>query len=495
MNRGGHDMELTKQWREHFKQLRAFDEAISLLYWDMRTQMPEQSAPLRAETIGYLSTEAFKRQTSESFKRLLDEMEGADGLTPIESRSLSVAKTQYERNAKIPPEEYQAYVTLVSEAETVWEKAKERDDWGMFAPYLEKIVAYQRKFADYFGYASHPYDALLYDFEPGMTVAQLDRLFEGLRDELVPLIRQLKQAGAPLDWSMDQKAQERICHDWMRVVDYDLSRGRLDATVHPFEITINRRDVRITTKYDEADYRNALFGTMHEAGHATYEQQIDPSLDELGLGGGASMGIHESQSLFFENFVGRSVAFLKSVYPSLQAEHPPLSSIDFETFYAGVNEAKPSLIRIEADELTYSLHIIIRYELEKALIQGTLSVAELPAAWNRLYKEYLGVDVPSDAKGVLQDVHWAGGSFGYFPSYALGLVYAAQLTETLRAQHPELDTWIASGEFGPIKQWLETNVHRHGKSLTPNELIREVTGEDISVRPLVRYLTAKYGTA
>ncbi len=488
-------MELTKQWRDHFKQLRAFDEAISLLYWDMRTQMPEQSAPLRAETIGYLSTEAFKRQTSDSFKQLLDEMEATNGLTATEKRSLQVAKTQYERNAKIPASEYQAYVTLVSEAETAWEKAKEQNDWGMFAPFLKKILTYQRKFADYFGYDAHPYDALLYDFEPGMTVAQLDDLFETLRDELVPLIRNLPGGTASLDWSMNEKAQERICHDWMRVVNYDLSRGRLDATVHPFEITINRRDVRITTKYDEADFRNALFGTMHEAGHATYEQQIDESLDELGLGGGASMGIHESQSLFFENFVGRSIAFLKSVYPNLQAEHHALQDVDFETFYAGVNEAKPSLIRIEADELTYSLHIIIRYELEKALIQGDLSVDELPAAWNKLYKEYLGVDVPSDAKGVLQDVHWAGGSFGYFPSYALGLIYAAQLTESLRAEHPDFETWIATGEFAPIKQWLETNVHRHGKTLTPNELIRTVTGEDISVRPLVRYLTSKYGTA
>ncbi|MFN4213798.1 carboxypeptidase M32 [Exiguobacterium sp.] len=488
-------MELTKQWRDHFKQLRAFDEAISLLYWDMRTQMPEQSAPLRAETIGYLSTEAFKRQTSDSFKRLLNEMEETSGLTMTEQRSLQVAKTQYERNAKIPASEYQAYVTLVSEAETAWEKAKDQNDWAMFTPYLKKIITYQRKFADYFGYDAHPYDALLYDFEPGMTVAQLDDLFETLRDELVPLIRNLPAGTASLDWSMDQKAQERICHDWMRVVNYDLSRGRLDATVHPFEITINRRDVRITTKYDEADFRNALFGTMHEAGHATYEQQIDESLDELGLGGGASMGIHESQSLFFENFVGRSVAFLKSVYPNLQAEHPALQAVDFETFYAGVNEAKPSLIRIEADELTYSLHIIIRYELEKALIQGVLTVDEVPEAWNKLYKEYLGVDVPSDAKGVLQDVHWAGGSFGYFPSYALGLIYAAQLTEALKGEHPDFETWVATGEFAPIKQWLETNVHRHGKTLTPNELIRAVTGEDISVRPLVRYLTAKYGTA
>lgn len=487
-------MELTKQWREHFKQLRAFDEAISLLYWDMRTQMPEQSAPLRAETIGYLSTEAFKRQTSETFKDLLHGMSKVDNLTPIELRSLEVAKTQYERNAKIPTAEYQAYVTLVSEAETTWEKAKSQNDWAMFAPYLEKIIAYQRKFAEYFGYDSHPYDALLYEFEPGMTVDQLDNLFETLRDQLVPLIRQLSEPDQVIDWTMEKSVQQRLCEEWMRVIDYDLTRGRLDATVHPFEITINRRDVRITTKYDEGDFRNALFGTMHEAGHATYEQQIDPSLDELGLGGGASMGIHESQSLFFENFIGRSESFLKSVYPNIQAEHPALQEVSFDVFYQGVNGAKPSLIRIEADELTYSLHIIIRYELEKKLIQGDLSVEELPQAWNDLYREYLGVDVPSDAKGVLQDVHWAGGSFGYFPSYALGLIYAAQLTETLKKALPDFDSLVSSGTFAPIKQWLEDNVHRHGKALTPNELIKQVTGEEISVDPLVRYLTHKYQT-
>ncbi|WP_214698651.1 MULTISPECIES: carboxypeptidase M32 [unclassified Exiguobacterium] len=487
-------MEVTKEWRDHFKQLRAFDEAISLLYWDMRTQMPEHSAPLRAETIGYLSTEAFKRQTSESFASLLGRMTEEEGLSDIEVRSLEVAKTQYERNAKIPHDEYQAYVTLVSEAETAWEKAKDQDDWDMFAPYLKKIIGFQQKFAEYFGYEKHPYDALLYDFEPGMTVELLDELFASLRDELVPLIQQLPNESFSMDWSMPADVQEKICHDWMNVVAYDLSRGRLDATVHPFEITINRRDVRITTKYDEADFRNALFGTMHEAGHATYEQQIDPALDELGLGGGASMGIHESQSLFFENFIGRSEAFLRRVYPQLKQLHPTYADIDFDTFYRGVNEAKPSLVRIEADELTYSLHIIIRYELEKALIQGTLSVDELPAAWNEKYKEYLGLDVPSNAKGVLQDVHWAGGSFGYFPSYALGLIYAAQLTEALKSDLPQFETLIQDGEIEPIKAWLQENVHQYGKRLTPNELIRQVTGQEISVQPLVRYLTDKYQT-
>lgn len=488
-------MELTKEWREHFKQLRAFDEAISLLYWDMRTQMPEKSAPLRAETIGYLSTEAFKRQTSETFASLLHQMMEDEDISSLERRSVEVAKTQYDRNAKIPHDEYQQYVTLVSEAETAWEKAKNENDWDMFSPYLKKIVNFQQRFAQYFGYEEHPYDALLYDYEPGMTVDQLDKLFQSLRDELVPLIRQLSNQERQLDWSMPGDIQQRICQDWMNVVDYDLTRGRLDATVHPFEITINRRDVRITTKYDEFDYRNALFGTMHEAGHATYEQQIDPELDELGLGGGASMGIHESQSLFFENFIGRSEAFLKSVYPKLQAMYEPYASIDFDTFYAGVNEAKPSLIRIEADELTYSLHIIIRYELEKALIQGTLSVDDLPEAWNELYKEYLGLDVPSNAKGVLQDVHWAGGSFGYFPSYALGLIYAAQLTESLRQDLPHFDSLVADADFEPIKKWLEENVHRHGKRMTPNELIQQITGNDISVKPLIRYLTEKYNGA
>ncbi|WP_215141131.1 carboxypeptidase M32 [Exiguobacterium qingdaonense] len=485
-------MEVKNEWREHFKQLRAFDEAISLLYWDMRTQMPEQSAPLRAETIGYLSTEAFKRQTSESFASLLERLSDEEGLSSVEMRSLEVAKTQYERNAKIPHDEYQAYVTLVSEAETAWEKAKNQNDWDMFAPYLKKIIEFQQRFAEYFGYEKHPYDALLYDFEPGMTVELLDSLFDSLREALVPLIQQLPKETFSLDWSMPADVQEQICHDWMNVVAYDLSRGRLDATVHPFEITINRRDVRITTKYDEEDFRNALFGTMHEAGHATYEQQIDPTLDELGLGSGASMGIHESQSLFFENFIGRSEVFLRRVYPKLQSLHPAYADIDFDTFYSGVNEAKPSLVRIEADELTYSLHIIIRYELEKALIQGTLSVDELPSAWNELYKNYLGLDVPSHAKGVLQDVHWAGGSFGYFPSYALGLIYAAQLTEALKSDLPHFETLIQDGHIEPIKAWLHENVHQYGKRLTPNEIIQQVTGQEISVQPLVRYLTEKY---
>ncbi|WP_426353557.1 carboxypeptidase M32 [Exiguobacterium sp. R-39] len=485
-------MTTLQQWRDHFEALRAYDEAVALLYWDMRTYMPEQSADNRSKSIGFLSTESFRRRTGTAYQTLLEAM-GQEALTGVEAVSYAKAKQAYDRDSKIPEAEYQTFITLISEAESVWEKAKDADDWDLFAPYLEKIVAMERKFVEYWGYDNHPYDALLHDYEPGMTVAELDPLFAELRQAIITLLQQLDGKTFPtLDWSADRETQIRLNHEWLQDIGYDFTAGRLDETVHPFQTTINRKDARVTTKYDEADYRNSVFGTMHEAGHATYEQGIDPNLDTLGLGDGASMGIHESQSLFFENFIGRNQGFLSARYAGLQRAIPSLTDVPFETFYAAVNEVKPSLIRIEADELTYALHIIIRYELEKRLITGELEVKDLPAEWNRLYKEYLGVDVPSNAKGVLQDVHWSGGSFGYFPSYALGLVYSAQLNEALRDDVNDVDQLIADGTLAPIKEWLNINIHRHGKVKTPAELIQAATGQSISVQPLINYLTAKY---
>ncbi|MGX8238135.1 carboxypeptidase M32 [Exiguobacterium undae] len=485
-------MNTLQQWRDHFEALGAYDEAVALLYWDMRTYMPDQSAENRSKSLGFLSTESFRRRTGTTYQTLLKAM-GQETLTGLEAISYEKAKQAYDRDSKIPEAEYQTFITLISEAESVWEKAKDADDWDLFAPYLEKIVAMERKFVEYWGYGQHPYDALLHDYEPGMTVAELDPLFAELRQAIITLLKQLDGKTFPtLDWSASRKTQIQLNHDWLNDIGYDFTAGRLDETVHPFQTTINRKDARVTTKYDENDYRNSVFGTMHEAGHATYEQGIAPELDALGLGEGASMGIHESQSLFFENFIGRNQGFLAARYHGLQQAIPSLADVPFETFYAAVNEVKPSLIRIEADELTYALHIIIRYELEKRLITGELEVKDLPAEWNRLYKEYLGVDVPSNAKGVLQDVHWSGGSFGYFPSYALGLVYSAQLNEALRRDVPNVDQLIADGTLQPIKGWLNEHIHQHGKAKTPAELIQAATGQSISVQPLINYLTAKY---
>ncbi|KQS45329.1 carboxypeptidase M32 [Exiguobacterium sp. Leaf196] len=485
-------MSTTQQWRDHFDGLRAYEEAVALLYWDMRTYMPDQGAANRSASIGFLSTESFRRRTGKTYQQLLAAME-QETLTGIEAISFAKAKEAFDRDSKIPEAEYQTFITLISEAESVWEKAKDANDWSMFEPYLEKIVAMERQFVEYWGYDAHPYDALLHDYEPGMTVATLDPLFAELRQAIIGLLSQLEGKDFPtLDWSADRKTQIALNQEWLRDIGYDFTSGRLDETVHPFQTTINRKDARITTKYDENDYRNSVFGTMHEAGHATYEQGIEPELDSLGLGEGASMGIHESQSLFFENFIGRNQGFLSARYHGLQQAIPSLADVPFERFYAAVNEVKPSLIRIEADELTYALHIIIRYELEKRLMTKELEVKDLPQEWNRLYKEYLGVDVPSDDKGVLQDVHWSGGSFGYFPSYALGLVYAAQLNEALRRDVENVDGLIAAGTLAPIKSWLKENIHRHGKSKTPAELIEAATGQSISVAPLVNYLTKKY---
>ncbi|QOY34880.1 carboxypeptidase M32 [Anaerobacillus isosaccharinicus] len=483
------------------KKMSSYGEAISLMFWDLRTGAPKKGVEQRSETIGTLSSEVFNMSVSEEMGEYLQALSAPEvqgELSEITRKMVEVSKKEFDKNKKIPADEYKEFVILTSKAESAWEEAKEKADFANFAPYLEKIVAYLRKYVERIGYEKHPYNALLDDYEPGVTVDVLDRVFGELREKLVPLVKAVTEAPAQpktdfLFTHFSKEKQKDFSLDILKQLQYDFEAGRLDTTVHPFAATINRNDVRITTKYDEKDFRTAIFGTIHECGHALYEQNISVELIGTPLCDGTSMGIHESQSLFCENFVGRTYSFWKKNY-SLLKEYSAgqFDNVSLDEFYKAINVAGPSLIRIEADEMTYSLHIILRYEIEKALINGDIEVKDLPQIWNDKMEEYLGVRPTHDGEGVLQDVHWSGGALGYFPSYALGYIYASQLKNKMNEDIPNYDELLEAGNFTPIKEWLTENVHQYGKMKKPLEIIQDITGEGLNPRYLVEYLEKKY---
>ncbi|QHZ47373.1 carboxypeptidase M32 [Bacillus sp. NSP9.1] len=488
-----------KEFLDTLKKISQYEQAINVMYWDMRTGAPKKGEEHRAEAIGQLSADVFQMKTSKRMKELLDQLWAQKNSLPFDTqKAVEEAKKEYDLNCNIPEDEFKEYTTLTSKAESVWEKAKKASDYSLFAPYLEKIIDFKKRFITYWGYEGHPYNALLDLYEPGVTVEALDSLFAELREAIVPLVQKIAQSPKKPDTSFvhqhfPKEKQRELCNFFLRELEYDFDAGRLDETVHPFQVTISRGDARVTTAFNESDLRSAVFGTVHECGHAIYEQNIDEALSGTNLADGASMGIHESQSLFYENFIGRHQGFWKRYFNTIKDVCPEqFADVTAEGFYRAVNESKPSLIRVDADELTYPLHIMIRYEIEKAIFSGEASVEDLPKLWNDKYEAYLGITPPDDAKGILQDVHWSGGDFGYFPSYALGYMYAAQLKSSMLKDLPEFDMLIENGDLQPIRQWLTDHVHIHGKRKKPLDMIKSATGEELNVRYLIRYLEEKY---
>jgi carboxypeptidase Taq len=491
-----------KDFMNYVKQIKNYHEAVSTLSWDLRTGAPRKGVEQRSEVIGTLSQEAFKMSISKQMEEFLDRLTATDqhGLDPIVQATVRECKKEFDRSKKIPAELFKEYVILTSKAESVWEEAREKSDFPMFKPYLEKIVSLTKEFISYWGFNGVRYNTLLDMYEPGITVDQLDQIFTQIRKSTVPLVAAIARAPHQPDTSFLTKEypslkQREFSLFILQEMGYDFSAGRLDESVHPFATGLNPGDVRITTRFNPHDFRTAIFGSIHEGGHALYEQNIDPKYIGTPLCEGTSMGIHESQSRFWENIVGRSRSFWNRYYPNLTEYFPKqLNGISLDTFYRAVNHVEPSLIRVEADELTYNLHIMIRYELEKGLFDGGLEVADLPQVWNDKMRDYLGVVPTNDADGVLQDVHWAGGSFGYFPSYSLGNVYAAQFNHCIRKALPEFDQYVESGNLLPIKNWLTELIYQYGKSLEPMDILRKVTGEEINPTYLTAYLEEKYNS-
>lgn len=492
---------LEEEFLEYVKKMDAFSEALSLMYWDLRTGAPKKGVNQRSEVIGMLSSEVFHMSTSETMAAFIAKLSGEEAssqLSQITKKTLLECKKTYDRNKKIPADEYKAYVVLQSQAENVWEDARSKSDFNMFQPYLEKLVEANKRFIEYWGYQDNKYNTLLDLFEPGITVDMLDDVFGQLKTAIIPLVKDISQSSKKLETEclsrpFPKEKQRDFSLQILKQMGYDFHAGRLDETVHPFAIGLNPGDVRVTTRYDENDFRSAVFGTIHEGGHALYEQNLSEKLIGTPLCTGTSYGIHESQSLFYENFVGRSYAFWEKNFPLLKTfALEQFNDVSLTAFYEAINESKPSLIRIEADELTYCLHIIIRYEIEKALFNDEIAVKDLPQVWNDKYEQYLGIRPEKDRDGVLQDVHWAGGSFGYFPSYALGYMYAAQFKAALLKDIPHYDSLLASGDLLPIKEWFTEHVHQFGKLKEPLEILKDVTGEGLNANYLIAYLKEKY---
>lgn len=488
-------------FRELITQIKHYEELLGVVYWDMRTGAPRKGLAQRSEAVGTLSSEVFRLSTSAELGELLDTLsapQALETLNAIDRKLVRETKKDYERNRKIPPELHREYVVLTSQAETEWEEAKAKRDFKGFLPTLKRIVEYNRRFIELWGVKGTPYDTLLDMYEPGATTAELDRLFGELRQRLVPLAERIASQGETPDTSFlegrfDKAAQKRFSLYILGQMGYDFEAGRLDESAHPFATGLSTGDVRITTRYLEDDLTSALFGTIHEGGHALYEQNVDPALNGTSLCGGTSMGIHESQSRLWENMIGRSRGFWERYLPELKKEFAGLlDGTDAEAFYRGINVVSPSLIRIEADELTYNLHIMIRYEIEKMLFNEGLEPERLEEVWNAKYKEALGVEPSHPGEGVLQDVHWSAGLFGYFPSYALGNMYAAQMLKTAERELPDLAADIAAGRLAPLKAWLTERVYRHGKLLEPAEIIERTTGEALQSGYLCDYLEVKY---
>ena len=476
--------------------------AKALLEWDERTKLPPAGGEYRAEQVSYLAGLIHRRQTDPEVGGLLDELLGSPLADDPHSDSGAVIhnlKHDYDQKTKLPQALVEELARTAVLGQQVWAEARKANDFSRFRPLLEKTFELKRQEAAALGYDDMPYDALLDQFERGAKTVEVRQVLAELREQLVPLVAAIAESGRRPNMDILRRrcaidAQERFGLHVAAAIGFDFTAGRLDVTDHPFCSTSGPRDVRLTTHYYEHQLSSALYSILHEAGHGIYEQGLPAERFSLPTGEAASMGVHESQSRMWENLVGRSRPFWEHFYGEAQRTFPEaLGDVPLEDLYFAVNDVRPSLIRIEADEATYNLHVMVRFELEQAVLHDELRVADLPAAWNEKYREYLGVESPTDADGVMQDVHWSAGLVGYFPTYALGNLYASQLFEAAQGELGDLADMFRRGEFRSLRDWLRMRVHEQGRRYAPADLVRRVTGEGISHGPLMRHLGGKFG--
>jgi carboxypeptidase Taq len=486
--------------RKRLETIGDLSRASALLAWDERTKMPKGGGAARANQLATLARVSHELATSDELLELLEsasaELEGEPD--DSDDRCLvRVALRDAHKARRIPTELRTEMARASSEGEQAWVEAREDSDYAAFLPHLERNVSLARRYVECFAPYEHPYDPLLDDYEPRMRTAELEPVLGALRDGLRPLLQRLDGAEPPpaecLHGAFPLERQREFAERVLAGMPIAPDERRLDETVHPFAVAIAPSDLRITTRFDPTYVGTALWAVMHEAGHAMYENGVRPELARTPLGHGLSLGFHESQSRLWENWVGRSLPYLTHALPLLRAVFPDaFGSVSAEVLYRAANRVEPSLIRVEADEATYNLHIILRFELEVGMLTGEIELSDLPEAWNARMRDYLGVEVPDDANGVLQDVHWAGGAFGYFPTYALGNVIAGQLWELIGEDLPELSEDIARGELTPLRDWLRENLHTHGAKFEPAEMIRRLTGGSLDPSPLLAQLEEKY---
>jgi carboxypeptidase Taq len=471
--------------------------AAAVLGWDQETYMPSKGFAARGRQLATLAAQAHALVTSETYRNLLHDLKTATGLNDEQSANVRLSIEDFEKASKLPDDFVEELAQASSTALNAWINARKANDYRIYAPELAKMIALKKHQAELYGYKEHPYDSLLDDYEKGATVTMLDRVFTQVRETLPGLLQaiaakeQVKDSFFNQHFSKDTQWQFSL--DVLKAIGYDFDAGRQDYSEHPFTTSFAPSDVRITTRVNEDDIASLLWSSIHEGGHALYEQGLPESEYGMPLGAAASLSIHESQSRLWENCVGRGLHFWKHFYPVLQHRfEQQLGNISLEAFYAAMNKVQPSLIRTEADELTYHFHVMIRYEIEKGLLDGSIAVNDLRDVWNAKYQQYLGLTPPDDVSGILQDIHWSHGSFGYFPTYSLGSFYAAQFWEEACRQMPDLISSIAAGKFDMLLQWLRQNIHQYGRRYRSEELCRRITGRGLDFNAFMNYATQKY---
>lgn len=482
------------------KEIKNIQTAEAVLGWDQQVFMPPGGAEARAEQLATLSKISHELFTTEEIGLWLNDLSKADFAYDSDEASLiRVVRRDYDRARKLPTALVAEMSRTFSLGHQIWAKARANKDFAQFQDILAKIVDLNIQVAEALGYEDCRYDALLDQFEPGMKTAEVNSVFGELKTELVPLVQAIAERADQVDDSVLKQAFDEAAQ-WdfglipLKAIGFDLERGRQDHSVHPFTTNFSINDVRITTRVHKDLFPSALFSSLHEGGHAMYEQNSDPSLEGTFLAGGTSLGVHESQSRLWENVLGRSREFWQFYYPQLQEVFPAqLKNFSLDTFYRAINKVEPSFIRVEADEVTYNLHIFLRFELEQDLLEKRLPVADLPEAWNTKMQESLGQPPPDDALGVLQDIHWSSGMMGYFPTYTLGNVLSLQFYQQTLQDIPDLPEQFSRGEFGALLAWFKDKIHQHGRKFTANELVQRITGADsIQAQPYLTYIKRKY---
>ncbi|MCA9243373.1 MAG: carboxypeptidase M32 [Phycisphaerales bacterium] len=484
---------------DKIRELHALRSVEGVLEWDQETQMPKKAAAARAEQIALIAGLAHQRLASDEMGDLLSKAEGAGAADdPAHATNIRETRRDHDRAVRIPNELVREYARAASLGKDAWQKARAESNFAAFMPALQRLLDIRIRYAEHYGWKSEPYDALMDEFEPGATAAEVAAVFSGMKTELAGLVSRIMQApkqpnSALLERDFPVEQQAAFNRELAGAINFDFEAGRIDVSTHPFCSGFSPTDVRLTTRYHKNMAAMSMFGTLHEAGHGLYEQGFSPEHTNTPMAQAISLGIHESQSRMWENQVGRSRPFWEFFFPKAKARFQALSDVSLDDWHFAVNAVKPSLIRVEADEVTYGLHIILRFEIERRMLRKEISLKDIPDAWNTSMQELIGITPPNDAQGCLQDIHWAQGIFGYFPTYALGNLYSAQFFNAAQNAMPDMWEQIRNGRMTPLREWLREHIHKHGRRYRAKELVKVVTGEELSPEPFMAYLNEKYG--
>jgi len=477
--------------KEYYQKMAKYSDALLLLYWDMQTYMPPAAGEYRAEVISEIGGFVFRMSISDELGELL---KNAEPVSEEDEANVRVGQKEYDKYKKVPSDLFEEEMRVSTICEQLWQKARKERDFEIVQPYFERVVELNKEMAKYLGYEKDPYDALLDRFEPGMKAEELDRIFTPLKEFTIKVLEEIESVGKvddPFEREIHVESQEKFNRWLLTYLKYDSTKCRLDVSTHPFTNPIGMNDVRITTRYVPDDPKNSIFSTIHEFGHAQYALSIPEEFYGLPIGSSASYGFDESQSRFWENVLGRSLPFWKGIYKKFVETFPDMAKYPVEELWKGVNIVRRSYIRTEADEVTYALHIILRYELEHALINDELSVKDIPDAWDELFEKLFGLKITNISLGCLQDPHWYGGSFGYFPTYLLGNLYAAQIFDAMK-KDVDFDTLVENGEFEKVRGWLTDKIYSKGRMYEPKELLKRVTNNDFDSKYFINYISEKY---